>query len=127
MSPLFIQVRGVLILRSSQYEVLRSCASPSSSPPLFIQPLQHLRHEMLYASASDRRRVDMVKNVSALDAYREGEIPLPPGYTIEHGADVLLVRREGGTVVAAFSARGATVKEVKRTAWDDHKRSTNTA
>jgi hypothetical protein len=23
----------------------------------------------------------MVKNVSALDAYREGEIPLPPGYT----------------------------------------------
>ena len=69
----------------------------------------------------------MVENVAALDAYREGELPLPPGYTIEHGADVLLVRREGGTVVAAFSARGATAKEVKRTAWDDHKRSTNTA
>ena len=48
----------------------------------------------------------MVENVSALNAYREGELPLPPGYTIEHGADVLLVRREGGTVVAAFSARG---------------------
>jgi hypothetical protein len=69
----------------------------------------------------------MAKNVSALDAYREGELPLPPGYTIEHGADVLLVRREGGSVVAAFSARGATAKEVKRTAWDDHKRSSNTA
>jgi hypothetical protein len=69
----------------------------------------------------------MAKDVSALDAYREGELPLPPGYTIEHGADVLLVRREGGTVVAAFSARGATAKEVKRSAWDDHKRSSNTA
>ena len=30
-------------------------------------------------------------------------------------------------MVAAFSARGATAKEVKRTAWDDQKRSTNTA
>jgi hypothetical protein len=69
----------------------------------------------------------MAKNVSALDAYREGEIPLPPGYTIEHGADVLLLRREGGSVVAAFSAGRATAAEVKRTAWDDHRRSTNTA
>jgi hypothetical protein len=40
---------------------------------------------------------------------------------------VLLLRREGGTVVAAFSARGATAREVKRTAWDDRRRSTNTA
>ena len=69
----------------------------------------------------------MADDVCALDAHREGELPLPPGYTIEHGADVLLVRREGGSVVAAFSARGATAREVKRTAWDDHKRSTNTA
>jgi hypothetical protein len=69
----------------------------------------------------------MVENVLALDAFRGGELPLPPGYTIEHGADVLLVRREGNTVVAAFSAGGATAQEVKRTAWDDHKRSTNTA
>ena len=69
----------------------------------------------------------MAKNVSALDAYREGELLLPPGYAIEHGADVLLLRREGGSVVAAFSAGGATAKEVKRTAWDDHKQSSNTA
>ena len=69
----------------------------------------------------------MADDVSALDAYREGDLPLPPGYTLEHGADVLLVRREDGSVVAAFSARGATPKEVKRTAWDDHKRSTNSA
>jgi hypothetical protein len=69
----------------------------------------------------------MVENVSALGAYREGELLLPPGYTIERDADVLLVRREGGSVVAAFSARGATSEEVKRTAWDDHKRTSNTA
>ena len=69
----------------------------------------------------------MADDVSALDAYREGDLPLPPGYTVEHGADVLLVRRADGSVVAAFSARGATPKEVKRTAWDDFKRSTNTA
>jgi hypothetical protein len=69
----------------------------------------------------------MVENVLALDVFRGGELPLPPGYTIEHGADVLLVRREGNTVVAAFSAGGATAQEVKRTAWDDHRRSTNTA
>jgi hypothetical protein len=69
----------------------------------------------------------MAKNVSALDAYREGELSLPPGYKVEHGADVLLLRREGGSVVAAFSARGATSKEVRRSAWDDHRRSTNTA
>ncbi len=90
-------------------------------------PSEHLRHKLLYAGASDRRRVDMADDVSALDAYREGDLPLPPGYTIEHGAEVLLLRREGGSVVAAFSAWGATAREVKRTAWDDHRRSTNTA
>ncbi len=76
---------------------------------------------------ADRRRGGMVGKVSALDAYREGELPLPPGYEIEHGADVLLLRRAEGSVVAAFSARGATAREVKRTAWDDHRRSTDTA
>ena len=69
----------------------------------------------------------MAKNVSALDAYQEEQLPLPPGYTIEHGADVLLLRREGSSVVAAFSARGATSNELKRTAWDDHRQSKNTA
>ena len=76
---------------------------------------------------ADRRRVGMVKNVSALDAYRGGELPLPPGYNIEHGADVLVLRREEGSVVAAFSARGATPEEVKRSAWDDHRQRSNTA
>ena len=63
----------------------------------------------------------MVENVSALDAYLGGELPLPPGYAIEHGADVLLLRREGGSVVAAFSARGATPSIVARTAEEDYR------
>ena len=33
----------------------------------------------------------MVDNVAALDAYREGKLPLPPGYSLEYGADVLLL------------------------------------
>ena len=36
--------------------------------PFFTHSLQHVRHKLLYAIASDRRRVDMAKNVSALDA-----------------------------------------------------------
>jgi hypothetical protein len=82
---------------------------------------------MLYAGASDRRRIDMVDNVTALDAHREGRLPLPPGYSLEYGADVLLLRREGGSVVAAFSARGTTATDVERTAWDDFRQSKNTA
>jgi hypothetical protein len=83
---------------------------------------------MLYPDVSDRRRIDMVDDVTALDAYREGKLPLPPGYSLEYGADVLLLRREGGSVVAAFSAKGTTPSEVERTAWNDHRQSSrNTA
>jgi hypothetical protein len=83
---------------------------------------------MLYPDASYRRRIDMVDNVTALDAYQEGKLPLPPGYSLEYGADVLLLRRKGGSVVAAFSAKGTTPSEVERTAWNDHRQSSkNTA
>jgi hypothetical protein len=83
---------------------------------------------MLYAGASYIRRIDMVETITALDAYRDGKLLLPPGYTIEYGADVLLLRRGGGSVVAAFSARGTTSTEVERTAWNDHRQSSrNTA
>jgi hypothetical protein len=63
----------------------------------------------------------MVDTVAALDAYRDGKLLLPPGYTMEYGADVLLLRREGGSVVAAFNAGRATSSEVEKDAWDDHK------
>ena len=68
----------------------------------------------------------MVENVAALDAHREGKLALPTGYSLEYGADVLLVRREGGSVVAAFNAGGTTSTEVERTAWNDHRQSSRT-
>ena len=70
----------------------------------------------------------MVENVAALNAHREGKLPLPPGYALEYGADVLLLRREGSSVVAAFNAKGTTSTEVERTAWNDQRQSSrNTA
>jgi hypothetical protein len=65
----------------------------------------------------------MVETVTALAAFRDGKLLLPPGYTVEYGADVLLLRREGGSVVAAFNAGRATSLEVERNAWEDHKQS----
>jgi hypothetical protein len=43
----------------------------------------------------------MTTKMSALAAYRTGKLTLPNGYAIEHGADVLLLRRGDGSVVAA--------------------------
>jgi hypothetical protein len=65
----------------------------------------------------------MVEPVAALDAYRNGRLSLPPGYTMEYGADVLLLRREDDSVVAAFNAGRTTSSEVEKKAWEDHKRS----
>jgi hypothetical protein len=63
---------------------------------------------------------DVAEKLTVLEAYREGKLPLPPGYTLEHGADALLLRREDGSVVAVFSVRGATSSDVARTLWHDH-------
>jgi hypothetical protein len=58
---------------------------------------------------------------TAWEAHQAGKLELPPGYRLEHGADVLLLRREDGSVVAAFSTRGATpAEEVARVAEEDH-------
>jgi hypothetical protein len=62
----------------------------------------------------------VAEKLTVLEAYREGKLPLPPGYTLEHGADALLLRREDGSVVAVFSVRGATSSDVARTLWHDH-------
>ena len=64
----------------------------------------------------------MAKPVTALDAYRDGKLLLPPGYTLEHGADVLLLRRADGSVAAAFNAGKATSSEVEKDAWEGYKR-----
>ena len=60
--------------------------------------------------------------LTAKEAHREGKLELPPGYGLEHGADVLLLRRVDGSVAAAFSARGTAPSEVVRTAEEDYKR-----
>jgi hypothetical protein len=63
-----------------------------------------------------------VEKLTALQAYRAGKLYLPPGYGLDYGADVVLLRRDSGSVVAAFGARGATPAEVARTAEEDHRR-----
>jgi hypothetical protein len=57
---------------------------------------------------------------TALEAHHAGKLHLAPGYELEYGADVLLLRRNDGSVVATFSARGATPAEVARTAEEDY-------
>ena len=64
----------------------------------------------------------VAERLTAKDAYREGKLSLPPGYGLEYGANVLLLRREDGSVAAAFGARGTAPSEVVRTAEEDHRR-----
>ena len=59
---------------------------------------------------------------TAKEAYREGKLPLPPGYGLEHGAGALLLRRADGSVAATFSAGGSAPAEVARTAEEDQRR-----
>jgi hypothetical protein len=62
----------------------------------------------------------MKPKMTAEAAHQAGILPLPPGYELQLGAAVLLLRRDDGSVVAAFSARGATPAEVARTAEEDY-------
>ena len=45
---------------------------------------------------------------------------LPPGYRLREDADILLLLRPDGSLVAAFSALGADPLEVIVAAWEDH-------
>lgn len=62
-----------------------------------------------------------VEKFTALEAHRAGKLHLAPGYSLEYGADVLLLRRNDGSVVATFSTRGATPSVVARTAEEDYR------
>jgi hypothetical protein len=62
-----------------------------------------------------------IEKLTALEAHRAGKLYLPPGYQLEYGADVLLLRRNDASVVAAFSATGATPSELARTAEEDYR------
>ena len=44
---------------------------------------------------------------------------LPFGYYLDRDADLLMLRRSDGSLVAAFSAFGADLFEVELTAWED--------
>ncbi len=61
----------------------------------------------------------MTAKMSALGAYLTGRLNLPYGYALEHGTDVLLLRRGGGSVVATFSATNTPPSAVARIAEQD--------
>ena len=63
----------------------------------------------------------MKERIAAWAAYREGKMPLPPGYELEYGADVLLLRRGDGSTVGVFSASGIAPSEVVRLAEEDYR------
>ncbi len=45
---------------------------------------------------------------------------LPPSYRLDEDPDLLMLLRPDGSVVAAFSARGADTLEVIAAAWEDY-------
>jgi hypothetical protein len=70
----------------------------------------------------------MAEKMTALEAYRAGILTLPPGYELENLADVLLLRRDDGSVAAGFGAAKVTPSEVAWTAEEDRgTRTRNTA
>ena len=62
---------------------------------------------------------------SDLDRGPAGGRRLPPGYRVDLVSDpgVITLRRQDGSVVARFSARGADEEEIVRAAWADFRES----
>jgi hypothetical protein len=63
----------------------------------------------------------MAERMTALEAYRAGILALPPGYELETGAEVLILRRADGSVAAAFNADRVVPSEVAWTAEEDYR------
>ena len=61
------------------------------------------------------------KKMTAVAVHHAGGFHLPPGYWLEADADILVMYRQDGSVVARFSARHATPSEVTRTAEKDYR------
>lgn len=68
-----------------------------------------------------QREGPMADKLTALEAHREGKLDLPPGYRLEYGAAVLLLRRENGSVAATFIAKTEAPAEVARIADQDYR------
>jgi hypothetical protein len=64
----------------------------------------------------------MGTKLTAWVAHRAGKLRLPPGYDLEQDANVLHLRRGDGSLVAAFSARGAAPAEVAKSAEEDYRK-----
>lgn len=59
---------------------------------------------------------------SAWDALRAEKLNLPPGYHAELDADLMVLHRPDGSVVAMFSAKGVAPAEVVRNAEEDYRK-----
>jgi hypothetical protein len=57
--------------------------------------------------------------MTVLTAYLAGKMSLPPGYGLEYDANVLLLRRRDGSVLATFSATDVAPALVAHTAEAD--------
>lgn len=52
------------------------------------------------------------------------KLQLPPGYYLELDADILKLRRQGGSVLAVYSAQGATKRAIEEEARVDYRSAT---
>jgi hypothetical protein len=60
--------------------------------------------------------------LTAWDAHQAGKLNLPPGYYVELDADLIELHRPDGSLVAVFSARGATPAQVARVAEEEYRK-----
>jgi hypothetical protein len=60
--------------------------------------------------------------LTAWDAHQAGKLSLPPGYYVELGADLIELHGPDGSLVAVFSARGATPAQVARVAEEEYRK-----
>ena len=68
---------------------------------------------------------DAVEKLTVLEAYRAGKLSLPPGYSLEFDADLILLRKGRATVAAFSVAAGTTPSQVTKAAWEDYTRGEN--
>ena len=80
-------------------------------------------HELLFEDGGDIKKKKEQEESTALGAYRAGKLRLPPGYYLESDPDILALRREDGSLAAAFSAAGASPSEVGQAAEEDYRAS----
>ncbi len=65
-----------------------------------------------------------MRKLTVLEAYRKGKLSLPPGYSLEFDADMILLRRDDATV-AAFGVADTTPSGVTKAAWENYTRGRN--